>query len=179
MSSQAPVAAEQITSMPDGRCAHLRTDGKRCASKTYPGHDSLCHYHLSREIRGISDGDLLAADILNSVGNFQSATAINLVLGKIFVHQITGRLSREDAASLCYNCQLLLQSLPAVKQELVNAGYGDSWKQETDRILSRDPDLCRRTNPSLLPSAPGPLKPSAPNAVSTAGPASYNSPHER
>src|SRR5262249_4693102 len=78
---------------PDGRCNHLRTNGKRCSSLTYPGHASLCHYHLARELRGISDGDLLAADILNSIGNFQSAAAINLALGKIFIHQVTGRLS--------------------------------------------------------------------------------------
>ena len=153
---------EQAGSSTHYRCTHLRTDGKRCARETYPGHTSLCHYHLSRELRGISDGDLLAADILNSIGNFQSATAINLVLGKIFVHQITGRLSRQDALALCYNCQLLLQSLPAVKQELIDGGYGPAWKQETDRIHATRPDLCRHTNKSLLPAGLGPLKPDWP-----------------
>ncbi len=152
---------EQAVPSTTSRCTHLRADGKRCASSTYPGHTSLCHYHLTRELRGTSDGDLLAADILNSIGNFQSATAINLVLGKIFLHQITGRLSRQDALALCYNCQLLLQSLPAVKQELLDGGFAKAWKNETARILSSDPDLCHQTNRSLLPTGPGPLKPSA------------------
>ena len=179
MSTHSPVSdQQQPISVPDGRCTHLRTDGKRCAAQTYPGHISLCHYHLSRELRGISDGDLLAADILNSIGNFQSATAINLVLGKIFVHQVTGRLSRQDALSLCYSCQLLLQTLPSVKNEILDAGYGPAWKNETDRILSRDPDLCLRTNPSLLPSGHGPLKPSLTSPVSAAAPSSYNAPQE-
>jgi hypothetical protein len=153
-------SAEQNVPLPDGRCQRLRTGGKRCASHTYPGHTSLCHYHLSREIRGIADGDLLAADILKSIGNFQSATAINLALGKIFVHQITGRLSRQDAVALCYNCQLLLQTLPVVKKEVADGGYANAWKKETDRILSSDPDLCHQTLLSLLPTSHGPLKPS-------------------
>jgi len=110
-------------------------------------------------MRGISDGDALAADILNSIGNFQSAAAINIVLGKIFVHQITGRLSRQEAIALCYNCQLLLQTLPAVKEEIKEGGYGNSWQKETDRILSADPDLCHITNKALLPQGHGALKP--------------------
>ena len=156
--------AQQSVPLSDGRCQRLRSDGKRCASHTYPGHSSLCHYHLSREIRGISDGDLLAADILKSIGNFQSATAINLALGKIFVHQITGRLSRQDAIALCYNCQLLLQSLPAVKKEVADGGYANAWKKETGRILSSDPDLCHQMLLSLLPTSHGPLKPSPPKS---------------
>ena len=151
---------EPITSISDGRCQRLRSDGKRCASPTYPGHTCLCHFHLSRELRGISDGELLAADILNSIGNFQSATAINLALGKIFVHQITGRLARQEAIALCYNCQLLLQTLPALKEEIADGGYSESWQTETGRILSSDPDLCHQTNRSLLPNGHGPLKPS-------------------
>jgi hypothetical protein len=157
-----PKSAQQKAQLPDGRCQRLRTDGKRCASPTYPGHSSLCHYHLSREIRGISDGDLLAADILKSVGNFQSATASNLALGKIFVHQITGRLPRQDAIALCYNCQLLLQTLPSVKKEVADGGYASEWEKETGRILSSDPDLCHQTSLSLLPTGHGPLKPSLP-----------------
>jgi hypothetical protein len=160
--SNEPKSAQQKAQPPDGRCQRLRTDGKRCASPTYPGHSSLCHYHLSREIRGISDGDLLAADILKSVGNFQSATAINLALGKIFVHQITGRLPRQDAIALCYNCQLLLQTLPSVKKEVADGGYANAWEKETGRILSSDPDLCHQTSLSLLPIGHGPLKPSPP-----------------
>ena len=162
--------AQQNVQLPDGRCQRLRADGKRCASHTYPGHSSLCHYHLSREIRGISDGDLLAADILKSVGNFQSATAIKLALGKIFVHQITGRLSRQDAIALCYNCQLLLQTLPSVKKEVAEGGYANSWKKETGRILSSDPDLCHQTLLSLLPTGHGPLKPSQPEVEGAALP---------
>jgi hypothetical protein len=173
--SAIPSATEMNPLAQDGRCTHLRADGKRCSSSTYPGHASLCHYHLTRQMRGIADGDAIAADILNSIGNFQSAAAINIVLGKIFVHQITGRLSRQDAVALCYNCQLLLQTVPAVKQELKDAGYGGYWQKETDRILSADPDLCHITNKSLLPQGHGALKPIPFTSKDNAG-SSSNSP---
>ena len=144
---------------PDGRCHHHRADGKRCASATYPGHTSLCHHHLSRQMRGISDGDTVAADILSSIGNFQSATAINIALGKLFVHQITGRISRQDALALAYNCQLLLQTLPALKAEIRDSGYAKYWKEETQRILAGPSDLEAITAPSLLPPSPFHLHP--------------------
>ena len=165
--TQAAPSAEPAAPISDGRCTGLRTDGKRCASSVYRGHTSLCHFHLNREIRGVVDGELLAADILNSIGNFQSAAAINLVLGKIFIHQVTGRLSRQDAIALCYNCQLLLQTLPSVKQELAEGGHFKSWKNETNRILSSDPDLCHQTNHSLLPKGLGPLKPVPPPTLTS------------
>jgi hypothetical protein len=153
----------------DGRCQHLRADGKRCASVIYPGHATLCHYHLSRQMRGISDADTIAADILSSVGNFQSASAINIALGKLFVHQITGRILRQEAIALAYTCQLLLQTLPAVKAELQEGGYFEYWCEETERILSRTSDLEDLTTPSLLPDSSLPLCP--PDHIDSPAPA--------
>jgi hypothetical protein len=110
---------------------------------------------------GIAGGNIIAADILSSVGNFQSAAAINIVLGKLSVHQITGRIGRQDAISLAYTCQLMLQTLPAVKAELRDSGYAKYWREETNRILSGPSDLDRLTDPALLPSGCDPLHPPA------------------
>jgi hypothetical protein len=110
-------------------------------------------------MRGISEGHLLAADILSSVGNFQSAAAINVVLGKLIIHQLTGRIARREAVSLAYTCQLLLQTLPLVKQELKETGFSSYWREETKRILGEASDLDQITNPSLLPETDAPLHP--------------------
>jgi hypothetical protein len=110
-------------------------------------------------MRGISDGDIVAADILSSIGNFQSAAAINIALGKLFVHQITGRIGRQAALALAYNCQLLLQTLPEVKTEHRESGYIKAWREETNRILSGPSDLEALTAPSLLPQSSLPLHP--------------------
>jgi hypothetical protein len=140
-------------------CQHLRADGKRCADAVYPGHASLCHYHLNREMNAVARGDIIAADILHSIGNFQSAAAINVALGKIFLYQLTGRISRQDAMALAYQCQLLLQTIPLIRQELKETGFSKYWFEETRRILGESSDLDQITFPSLLPESEVPLHP--------------------
>lgn len=152
--------AAQLTAT-SGRCTHLRADGKRCADAVYPGHTGLCHHHLRQQMGGISDGNSIAADILSSVGNFQSASAINVALGKLLVHQLTGRISRRDALAIAYTFQLLLQTLKSVKSELVECGYDHWWKSETSRILSGPSDLDELTYATLLPPSTQPLHPPA------------------
>jgi hypothetical protein len=36
-----------------------------CAHATYPGHDSLCHHHLNREMRGIAAGNIALSFLYN------------------------------------------------------------------------------------------------------------------
>jgi hypothetical protein len=72
-------------------------------------------------MRGIAGGNIIAADILSAVGNFPSASASNVALGKLLIHQITGRIARQDA--LAYTFQLILPTLPSVKAELKDIGY--------------------------------------------------------
>ena len=96
------------------RCQHLRADGQRCADAVYPGHASLCHHHLGHQLnskpRGIAGGDIIAADILHAIGNFQSAAAINVALGKVLIYQLTGRISRQDLSpfpiNASFSCRL-------------------------------------------------------------------------
>jgi len=163
-------ATDTNTSSASRRCTHFRADGKRCADAVYPGHTALCHHHLTQQMSGIADGNSIAADILSSVGNFQSASAINVALGKLLIHQLTGRISRQDALALAYTFQLLLQTLKLVKSELVECGYNQWWKSETARILSGPSDLDELTNSALLPASTNPLHPPAlePDPSSTA-----------
>ena len=163
-------ATDTNTSPASRRCTHFRADGKRCADAVYPGHTALCHHHLTQQMSGIADGNSIAADILSSVGNFQSASAINVALGKLLIHQLTGRISRQDALALAYTFQLLLQTLKLVKSELVECGYNQWWKSETARILSGPSDLDELTNSALLPASTNPLHPPAlePDPASTA-----------
>lgn len=160
-----------------GRCNRLRADGKRCADAVYPGHTSLCHYHLSQEMRGITDGERIAADILSTIGNFQSAAGIHIALSKLLIHQLTGRISRRDATALLYNLQLLLQTLPAVKAEIREEGFHKYWRQETRRILVNDSDLDKLTDPALLPDTVRPLHPADPPSppVESSSPATNSS----
>jgi hypothetical protein len=120
-------------------------------------------------MRGIAAGNIIAADILSAVGNFQSASAINVALGKPLIPQITGRIARQDAVALAYTFQLILQTLPSVKVELQDSGYIKYWKEETKRILSGPSDLDEVTDPSLpihwLRSSPSARPRSARNSL--------------
>jgi hypothetical protein len=61
-------------------------------------------------MRGISDADTIAGDILSSLGNFPSVSALYIVLGGLPVHPLTGRIrcaratsrmTRRSPANLC------------------------------------------------------------------------------
>lgn len=129
------------------RCQHLRADGKRCADAVYPGHASLYHYHLGHQLnsmpRGIANGGIIAALILHAIGNFQSAAAINVAIGKILIYQPTGRISRHDALALSYQCQLLLQTLPLIQKE---------FKEISPNTVAKKPAASSANRPTWISS---------------------------
>lgn len=77
---------------------------------------SLCVFH-SREEQQLLEwrkiGDELAATV---TGNFLTATDINYALGKVFTAASQNRIPARTAHTLAYLGQLLLMSLPYVKQ---------------------------------------------------------------
>jgi hypothetical protein len=114
-------------------------------------------------MRGIAGGKIIAADILSAVGNFPSASAINVALGKLPIHQIMGRIARQDA--LAYIFQLILRTLPSVKAELKDNGYTKYGREETRRMLSGPSDLDEITDPAQLPTGAATLH--APHSART------------
>ena len=63
--------------MTSDRCTFTTSDGRRCTLLVYSGHSSLCHQHLRKELEATPPSEDIAAGILSSIQNFQSATAIN------------------------------------------------------------------------------------------------------
>ena len=118
------------------RCTTLTADGRRCTSLLYPGHTSLCHLHLRQQLDGSPPSDDVAADILQSIQNFQSAASINAALGKIFTMLAAGRIKRQDALSMAYICQLLLQSLKEFKHEIRLTTYEKFFERDLLKVLN-------------------------------------------
>jgi hypothetical protein len=104
--------------MYNARCTILTSDGRCCSSFVYPGHSTLCHHHLRQELDGTPSEDI-ATDLLDSIQNFQSATAVNAALGKILAMLAAGRIKRQDAIAMAHICQLMLQSLKGFKHEIL------------------------------------------------------------
>jgi hypothetical protein len=58
--------------------------------------------------------------------NFRTAVAVNDVLGRLFVLQAQNRIPIRNAMALAYTAQVILSSIDAVSEEVVNAESEDS-----------------------------------------------------
>jgi hypothetical protein len=136
--------------MSSNRCTFATSDGRRCTSLVYPGHSSLCHQHLSKELEHTPPSEDIATDILSSIQNFQSAAAINAALGKIFALLAAGRIDRKDALTMSYMCQLMLQSLKEFKHEICLTTYEKIFERDLIRVLNERTPLEEFVFPPLL-----------------------------
>ena len=158
--------------MPADRCTFATSDGRRCTSLPYPGHSSLCHQHLRKELDGAPPSEDIATDILSSIHNFQSAAAINAALGKVFALLAAGRIKRHDALTMAYLCQLMLQSLKEFKHEICLTTYEKTFVHDLLRVLNERIPLEEFVFPppliedELASAEPAPIQKEAQNQIS-------------
>ncbi len=119
---------------PEARCRYTSADGRRCRMPCAPGHHSLCLPHRQRREKE-SDAEALAAELLGPFEEFNTATAVNHALGKLFSLAAQGRVAPRNAAVLAYIGQLLLNSLGAVRHEAELARGHDEWHGHLRRTL--------------------------------------------
>ena len=105
----------------DVRCTHTSADGRRCRMPLMKDHPSLCPAHWRRE-QELLEAERVGDEMLGANNHFKTANAVNDALGKLFALTAKKRIPVRDAAVLAYIGQLLLHSLPAVRQELVVSG---------------------------------------------------------
>jgi hypothetical protein len=70
-----------------------------------------------QDIASRSGPETLAAELLESTGNLNSAEGVNALLANVvkqFAHQ---RIDRRDARAIAYLAQLLLNTVPGVQKE--------------------------------------------------------------
>ena len=168
-------------SMPSARCTYSASDGRRCTSLTYPGHSFLCHQHLRKELDFAPPSEDVATDLLSSIQNFQSAAAINAALGKIFALLAAGRIKRQEAIAMAYICQLMLQSLKELKQEISETTYEDTRTKDVCHVLAARIPLEEFVFPPELEDddpveSPGTTE--SAQSTQTAPPAELNAPSE-
>src|SRR5271168_2914876 len=60
----------------------------------------------------------LSGELLGPLQDFRSATSVNFVLGRLLLLKAAGVVSARDAAVVTYICQLLIQTVPAVRKEM-------------------------------------------------------------
>ena len=99
------------------KCLRQFSDGRSCRMLRKNGHPTLCIFH-AREEQQLLESDKLAAEFASLSGKLNTVTDINHVLGKVFTALAEKRISHQTAATFGYLGQLLLQSIPAVKNEI-------------------------------------------------------------
>jgi hypothetical protein len=105
---------------------------------------TLCPTHARQVLRNLDSTRDLSKELLGPIDNFQTGAAINHALGRIFVLLAGNRISRSQAAALTYVCQLLLQSLKGVKDEIFEVTDREWCEEELNRVLDSLPVLSHK-----------------------------------
>jgi hypothetical protein len=106
----------EATAVP-GCCHFVFADGRACRMLHWDVRSPYCLPH-ARDERQLLAADRVAAQLASPSGQFKTARDVNHVLGKLFTLRAQNEISCRDAATFAFIGQLLLQSLPALKQEI-------------------------------------------------------------
>lgn len=151
------VEASLVNTLDPRRCQFSFADGRRCRSQRWEAHPALCLAH-AREQDSASPSDwqppktgpyLQPArkktaphsepaemiDLAPLSGEFRTATDVNRALGKIFLLLAQNRIPRRNAVALGYLAQLLLQTLPDVREELTDCLGDEAWDETLKSAL--------------------------------------------
>jgi len=99
------------------QCSHINGAGRRCRMIVAPAHDTLCAHHLQQHVASQPDPETLGAELLASTGNLNTADRVNALLANVVKQLARQRIDRRDALAIGYLAQLLLNTVPGVRQE--------------------------------------------------------------
>jgi hypothetical protein len=113
----APTASPELVAT--NQCQHISPRGYHCHMLRVDD-ESLCPYHL-RQVQGSPanqpDPETLAAELLQSTGNLNTADRVNALLANVVKQVARQRIDRRDALAIGYLAQLLLNTVPGVQKE--------------------------------------------------------------
>jgi len=144
------------------RCQFQFSDGRCCRMLRSPAHPAFCAFHARQELQ-LLESQRLGGEISASLhGDFLTATDINHVLGKLFIAVAQDRVPLRKATALAFLGQVMLSSLPHVKQEFPFHYEFKHWNKVLDNAapLSSPPSLTDSdSSPECLPQLPDPDSP--------------------
>jgi hypothetical protein len=138
------------------RCQFHFSDGRCCRMLRSPAHSSFCAFHARQELQ-LLESQRLGGEVSTSLnGDFLTATDINHVLGKLFIAVAEDRVPLRKATALAFLGQVLLSSLPHVKQEFPFSYKFEHWRKVLTNAapLSSPPSL---TDSNSSPECPAEL----------------------
>ncbi len=104
---------------PSIRCHYRDSAGRRCRLPRMQSHPTFCIRHARPAAPEPTVPELdLSQELLGPLTDFRSATSINYTLGRLLILKAAGHISARDASIVAYICQLLMQTVPAVRKEM-------------------------------------------------------------
>src|SRR6266852_3727778 len=147
-------------------CQRQFSDGRRCRMLRMDGHPSLCPFHV-REEKQLIEADKLGAELASLSGNLNNGTDINPALAKVFKALADGRISARSASAFAYLGQLLLQTMPYVKNEILWAtNDGTAYHNMVRDSIPHFHNMRTRKPPRPAP-APSPARPASTSPASS------------
>jgi hypothetical protein len=98
------------------QCQHISPRGQHCRMLRAVD-ESFCPYHLRQTLASQPDPEALAAELLESTGNLNTADRVNALLANVVKQLARQRIDRRDALAIGYLAQLLLNTVPGVQKE--------------------------------------------------------------
>jgi len=137
--------------VPDqARCCFTTPDGRRCREFCSSDHASFCLYHARKDamLQHALQADNVVAEVLGSITNLRTASAVNDALAKLLLLRARRQLSSRDAAIFAYICFLALQTLKGVEAEFTQVLDQQAWKKYVAQSLKELLDLPQLPKPS-------------------------------
>jgi len=117
------------------RCQFAFADGRQCRMP------ALCAAHARAQAAkkpGSAAEPVELIDLDPLSGEFTTATEINRALGKVFLLLAQGRIPRRNAVALGYIAQLMLQTLPRVREEIIEVCGEESWQKTLESAVCEE-----------------------------------------
>jgi hypothetical protein len=117
-------------------CQFPFADGRHCRMPRWKKHDNYCLVH-AREEQQLLGVEEVSEQLVSLSGEFKTASDVNHVLGRLFSLRAHNRISRRDAVALTYMAQLMLQTLPGVRREIMTHQSSRGWDSTLERVFNR------------------------------------------
>jgi hypothetical protein len=109
-------------------CQFPFSDGRRCALPVSPTHPHFCFTHALRE-RRLLGAERIAAELTAMSTQIRTANDLNHFLTRLVFYTASQQIPKSTARTLAYLASLLLQTLPAVKNEVTIAHGYQEWRE--------------------------------------------------
>ena len=133
------------------RCQFSFADGRRCRLPRWETHPTLCISHAragcglhleptkqeAKATLHLQPAQMtnLAGELAPLSGDFRTATDVNHALGRLFSLLAQNRIPRRNAVALGYLAQLLLQTLPGVREEITHCLGYEAWDETLESVF--------------------------------------------